>query len=166
MLTLLFNQNNHHLFVIQTTEGRKTSCWGIARIISEAYSGCYRDFSLRSVWQIVSRSILFPLIKLYAFLQPQQIKNVSFSNIPASFFYREAQVLLGAWRTKSCLSETSSFCLVEKSAGVGKKKQDGSLSFLLSFFFLLSERKKVRMACVIEMLIYTYRISCCLSFPN
>jgi len=31
--------------------------------------------------------------------------------IPASFFCREAEVLFGALKTKSCLSEASSFCL-------------------------------------------------------
>ena len=38
-------------------------------------------------------------------------------------FCREAEVLYGALKTKSCLSEASSFCLAEKSAGVGKKVQ-------------------------------------------
>ena len=42
---------------------------------------------------------------------------------PASLFCREAEVLFGALKTKSCLSGASSFCLVEKSAGVGKKVQ-------------------------------------------
>ena len=30
---------------------------------------------------------------------------------PASLFFREAEVLFGALKTKSCLSEASSFCL-------------------------------------------------------
>ena len=42
---------------------------------------------------------------------------------PASLFEREAEVLFGALKTKSCLSEASSFCLAEKSTGVGKKVQ-------------------------------------------
>ena len=41
----------------------------------------------------------------------------------ASLFCREAEVLFGALKTKSCLSEASSFCLAEKSTGVGKKVQ-------------------------------------------
>ena len=41
----------------------------------------------------------------------------------ASLFCREAEVLYGALKTKSCLSEASSFCLAEKSTGVGKKVQ-------------------------------------------
>ena len=39
----------------------------------------------------------------------------------ASLFCREAEVLFGALKTKSCLSEASSFCLAEKSTVVGKK---------------------------------------------
>ena len=31
---------------------------------------------------------------------------------PASFFERKAEVLFGALKTKSCLSEASFFCLV------------------------------------------------------
>ena len=42
---------------------------------------------------------------------------------PASLFCREAEVLFGALKTKSCLSVASSFCLAQKSAGVGKKVQ-------------------------------------------
>ena len=42
---------------------------------------------------------------------------------PASLFGREAEVSVGALKTKSCLSEASSFCLAEKSTGVGKKVQ-------------------------------------------
>ena len=61
---------------------------------------------------------------------------------PASLFEREAEVLFGALRTKSCLSEASSFCSAEKSAGVAQKVQTAVFLFLLSFFFLLPERKK------------------------
>ena len=42
---------------------------------------------------------------------------------PASLFEREAEVLFGALRTKSCLSEASSFCSAEKSTGVAQKVQ-------------------------------------------
>jgi hypothetical protein len=41
----------------------------------------------------------------------------------ASFFWREAEVLFGALKRKSCLSVASSFSLAEKSAGVAKKMQ-------------------------------------------
>jgi hypothetical protein len=43
--------------------------------------------------------------------------------ILASFFWREAEVLFGALKRKSCLSVASSFSLAEKSAGVAKKMQ-------------------------------------------
>ena len=59
---------------------------------------------------------------------------------PASFFCREAEVLLGALKTKSCLSVASSFCLAEKSAGVGKKMQTANFLFA-SFFFCSCKRK-------------------------
>ena len=62
-------------------------------------------------------------------------------NGPASVFGCEAEVHFGAWRAKSCLSGASSFCLAQKSAGVTRKLQAGSLSFCY-FFFLLTERKK------------------------
>ena len=59
--------------------------------------------------------------------------------LPASFFCREAEVLFGTLKTKSCLSEASSFCLVEKSAGVGKKMQPANFLFV-SFFFCSCKR--------------------------
>ena len=63
---------------------------------------------------------------------------------PSSFFYREAEVLFGALKTKSCLSVASSFCLAEKSAGVGKKMQTANFLFA-SFFFCSCKRKMMRM---------------------
>ena len=64
---------------------------------------------------------------------------------PASLFEREAEVLFGALKTKSCLSEASSFCLVEKSAGVAQKVQ--TAVFLFCYLFLSADRKKkVRIA--------------------
>ena len=62
---------------------------------------------------------------------------------PASFFCREAEVLFVALKTKSCLSEASSFCLAEKSAGVGKKMQTANFLFA-SFFFCSGKRKMMR----------------------
>ena len=59
---------------------------------------------------------------------------------PASLFEREAEVLFGALKTKSCLSEASSFCLVEKSAGVAQKVQ--TAVFLFCYLFLSADRKK------------------------
>ena len=52
---------------------------------------------------------------------------------PASLFGREAEVSVGALKTKSCLSEASSFCLAEKSAGVGKKVQTANFLCFVSF---------------------------------
>ena len=52
---------------------------------------------------------------------------------PASLFCRKAEVLFGALKTKSCLSEASSFCLAEKSAGVGKKVQTANFLCFVSF---------------------------------
>ena len=60
---------------------------------------------------------------------------------PASFFEHKAEVLFGALKTKSCLSEASFLFSVEKCRS-SSKSADASLSFLLSFFFLLPERKK------------------------
>ena len=59
---------------------------------------------------------------------------------PASLFEREAEVLFGALKTKSCLSVASSFCLVEKSAGVAQKVQ--TAVFLFCYLFLSADRKK------------------------
>ena len=52
---------------------------------------------------------------------------------PASLFEREAEVLFGALKTKSCLSEASSFCLAEKSAGVVQKVQTANFLCFVSF---------------------------------
>ena len=62
---------------------------------------------------------------------------------PASLFGREAEVSVGALKTKSCLSVASSFCLAEKSAGVGKKMQTANFLFA-SFFFCSGKRKMMR----------------------
>ena len=59
---------------------------------------------------------------------------------PASLFEREAEVLFGALKTKSCLSEASSFCLAQKSAGVAQKVQ--TAVFLFCYLFLSADRKK------------------------
>ena len=75
----------------------------------------------------------FQRAKRRLYIHPHQI-------VPASFFCREAEVLFGALKTKSCLSEASSFCLVEKSAGVGKKMQTANFLFV-SFFFCSGKRK-------------------------
>ena len=50
---------------------------------------------------------------------------------PSSLFGREAQVSVGALKTKSCLSEASSFCLAETLAGVAYKVQ--TAIFFVSF---------------------------------
>ena len=79
---------------------------------------------------------------------------------PASLFEREAEVLFGALKTKSCLSVASSFCLVEKSAGVAQKVQ--TAVFLFCYLFLSADRKKkVRIAYTkekIKSLKYTHTI--------
>ena len=59
---------------------------------------------------------------------------------PASLFERKAEVLFGALKTKSCLSEASSFCLAQKSAGVVQKVQ--TAVFLFCYLFLSAARKK------------------------
>ena len=53
--------------------------------------------------------------------------------IPASFFCREAEVLFGALKTKSCLSEASSFCLAETAEGIAKKVQPVPFLCFVSF---------------------------------
>ena len=68
------------------------------------------------------------------FLSPQKHQG------PASFFCREAEVLFGALKRKSCLSVASSFSLAEKSTGVGKKMQTANFLFV-SFFFCSGKRK-------------------------
>jgi len=61
---------------------------------------------------------------------------------PASLFGREAEVLFGALKTKSCLSEASSFCLAKKSAGVAQKVQ--TANFFASFLCSGKEMKSPR----------------------
>ena len=60
---------------------------------------------------------------------------------PASLFEREAEVLFGALKTKSCLSEASSFCLAEKSAGVVQKVQTAVFLFCYLFSFCCQKEK-------------------------
>ena len=60
---------------------------------------------------------------------------------PASLFEREAEVLFGALRTKSCLSEASSFCSAEKSAGVVQKVQPAVFLFCYLFSFCCQKEK-------------------------
>ena len=57
----------------------------------------------------------------------------------ASLFCREAEVLFGALKTKSCLSEASSFCLAEKRTVLGKKC---SLDFFFCYFSFASRQKE------------------------
>ena len=52
---------------------------------------------------------------------------------PASLFGREAEVSVGALKTKSCLSEASSFCLAETLAGVAQKVQTANFLCFVSF---------------------------------
>jgi hypothetical protein len=60
---------------------------------------------------------------------------------PASLFEREAEVLFGALKTKSCLSEASSFCLAQKSAGVAQKVQTAVFLFCYLFSFCCQKEK-------------------------
>ena len=60
---------------------------------------------------------------------------------PASLFEREAEVLFGALKTKSCLSKASSFCLAEKSAGVVQKVQTAVSLFCYLFSFCCQKEK-------------------------
>ena len=60
---------------------------------------------------------------------------------PASLFERKAEVLFGALKTKSCLSEASSFCLAEKSAGVAQKVQTAVFLFCYLFSFCCQKEK-------------------------
>ena len=52
---------------------------------------------------------------------------------PASLFGREAEVSVGALKTKSCLSEASSFCLAETLTGVAQKVQTANFLCFVSF---------------------------------
>jgi len=63
------------------------------------------------------------------------------SKSPASLFEREAEVLFGALKTKSCLSEASSFCLAQKSAGVAQKVQTAVFLFCYLFSFCRQKEK-------------------------
>ena len=75
---------------------------------------------------------------------------------PSSFFCREAEVLFGTLKTKSCLSVASSFCLVEKSAGVAQKVQ--TAVFLFCYLFLSADRKKKVRITPTKSLKYTHTI--------
>ena len=50
---------------------------------------------------------------------------------PASLFEREAEVLCGALKTKSCLSVSEFFLFSVEKCRSSSKSADGSLSFLL-----------------------------------
>ena len=63
------------------------------------------------------------------------------SKIPASLFERQAEGLFGALKTKSCLSEASSFCLAQKSAGVVQKVQTAVFLFCYLFSFCCQKEK-------------------------
>ena len=52
---------------------------------------------------------------------------------PASLFEREAEVRVGALKTKSCLSGASSFCLAETLAEVAQKVQTANFLCFISF---------------------------------
>ena len=54
---------------------------------------------------------------------------------PASLFEREAEVLCGALKTKSCLSVSEFFLFSGEKCRSSSKSADGSLSFLLTFSF-------------------------------
>ena len=55
-------------------------------------------------------------------------------------FWREMEEVVVALKTKSCLSETSSFCLAETAEGIAKKVQPAN--FLFASVFLLFVQKK------------------------
>ncbi|MBQ8771215.1 MAG: hypothetical protein IJZ60_08700, partial [Bacteroides sp.] len=55
-------------------------------------------------------------------------------------FWREMEEVVGALKTKSCLSEASSFCLAETAEGIAKKVQPAV--FLFVSVFLSAARKK------------------------
>ena len=65
---------------------------------------------------------------------------------PASLFERKAEVLFGALKTKSCLSEASSFCLAEKSAVVAQKVQTAVFLFCYLFSFCCQKEKSKTLA--------------------
>ena len=66
------------------------------------------------------------------------------SNVAPKFrphlFWREMEEVVAALKTKSCLSETSSFCLAETAEGIAKKVQPAV--FLFVSVFLSAARKK------------------------
>ena len=66
------------------------------------------------------------------------------SNVAPKFrphlFWREMEEVVGALKTKSCLSEASSFCLAETAEGIAKKVQPAV--FLFVSVFLSAARKK------------------------
>ena len=55
-------------------------------------------------------------------------------------FWREMEEVVVALKTKSCLSEASSFCLAETAEGIAKKVQPAV--FLFVSVFLSAARKK------------------------
>jgi hypothetical protein len=59
------------------------------------------------------------------------------SNVAPKFrphlFWREMEEVVGALKTKSCLSEASSFCLAETLAGVAQKVQTANFLCFVSF---------------------------------
>ena len=66
------------------------------------------------------------------------------SNVAPKFrphlFWREMEEVVVALKTKSCLSEASSFCLAETAEGIAKKVQPAV--FLFVSVFLSAARKK------------------------
>ncbi|MBO5015117.1 MAG: hypothetical protein J6C92_04815, partial [Bacteroidaceae bacterium] len=48
-------------------------------------------------------------------------------------FWREMEEVVGALKTKSCLSEASSFCLAETAEGIAKKVQPVPFLCFVSF---------------------------------
>ena len=66
--------------------------------------------------------------------------NVESLTFRPHLFWREMEEVVGALKTKSCLSEASSFCLAETAEGIAKKVQPAN--FLFASVFLLFVQKK------------------------
>ncbi|MBQ8770299.1 MAG: hypothetical protein IJZ60_03960 [Bacteroides sp.] len=61
---------------------------------------------------------------------------------PASLFEREAEGAFRSVKNKKLFERSEFFLFSGEKCRSSSKSADGSLSFLLSFFFLLPERKK------------------------
>jgi len=104
----------------------------------------YKEFIFKFIVTIFSLPcVSAPYTELPRF---SPLKKPSYA--PASFFEREAKVFFVALKTKSCLSEASSFCLAQKSTGVVQKMQpanfiriQSSSTRLLVRFLLFGQKK-------------------------